>query len=348
MSSQRAGEMVHFMVEDPAGGIPGAGERFDGPLFIVGMPRSGTKLLRTLVNRHSQVGLPEYESHFIPFYARSGLNWERLRDPQRFHRFHRRIARSNFGRGLGAELPSAERWRGAVREWSCAGVMEALFRLFAQARGKRIWGDKTPLYLRELPLLSTLYPGARFVHIVRDVRDYCLSARAAWGKHPLRAAQRWHDDVAACRRAGAELGPARYLELRYEDLLTDPERLMRRLSAFLGLPYEPATTVPDKDAENLGAARGARRIVSGNTAKWRSAMSAREIARIEAICAPVLRDCGYPLGHHRGPARRVSRLRLGALRAGDALRMARHVLGAEARFTDALRSLRGKFIYRTR
>lgn len=324
---------------------PRAADSFSGPVFIVGMPRSGTKLLRTLLNRHSLIGIPEFESHFIPYYAQEDRDWRALQAPEEFRRFYQHIGASNFCRRLGRDVPDCEAWRQAVEEWSCAGVMEALFRLYAAGRGKPIWGDKTPQYLTQLPLLARLYPAGRFIHIVRDPRDYCASVQKAWGKHPYRSAQRWADEVARCRADGAALGEQRFLEVRYEDLLTDTEAVMRRISEFLGVPFEACTTVPDKAAENLGAARGSTSIVRDNAYKWRRGQDRRAVARIERICAEELRRSGYPASYS-GPSVRLGRVRRGFYQAADALHVVRHTLAEEPKFGDALLSLRDKLLYR--
>ena len=94
--------------------------------------------------------------------------------------------------------------------------------LYAGQLGKIIWGDKTPNYLLYLPLLKTLFPKAKFVHIIRDVRDYCLSINAAWQKNPYRAAQRWHDSIKKCRKDGKTLPQGDYMEINYEALIDDP------------------------------------------------------------------------------------------------------------------------------
>lgn len=293
---------------------------FAGPLFIVGMPRSGTKLLRGLLKRHPRIGVPAAETEFLPWLARRFARFGDLRDPARFAVFYGAISRHSYFRWRRehGRPVDARRWHAACADFSAAGVFEALVRTDVDAPpgSGRIWGDKSPSYIDDLPLLKQLYPAAKVLHIVRDVRDYCLSAHKAWGKDMLRAAQRWADGVSKARRDGADLGPD-YLELRFEDLLERPEAELRRVCAFLGVEFEPTMLELGKPSENLGDARGAREVVRSNRGKWR-AMAPETLARVEEIAGPVLLECGYALALPPRPPRRLGGLeiRLAQLRDG--------------------------------
>lgn len=299
---------------------------FSGPLFLVGMPRSGTKLLRGLLNRHPRIGIPDVETEFLPWLARRFERFGDLGSPARFAAFHARITRQTyfrFRREQGAVL-EAQRWRAACRELSAAGVFEALIRLEVDAPhgGARIWGDKSPSYIDDLPLLKQLYPQAKVIHIVRDVRDYCLSMRKAWGKDMLRAAQRWADGVDKARHDGAALGQD-YLELRYEDLLTGTEGELRRVCAFVGVEFDPRMLTLAKPEENRGDARGATRVVTDNLGKFARAMPPRVLSRVEEIAGPTLLACGYALALPPRPRRRLSALRSRLAQLKDAWNLVR-------------------------
>ena len=107
------------------------------------------------------------------------------------------------------------------------GVFEALIRHDSDARPDGVWGDKSPNYRAHLPLLRQLWPEARFIHIIRDARDVCLSSHKAWKKAVLRNAQRWTDEVRACRRDGQALQAA----ARQFAALSDDEREAVALAA---------------------------------------------------------------------------------------------------------------------
>lgn len=296
---------------------------WSGPLFVVGMPRSGTKLLRGLLNRHPHIGIPLAETEVLVDWARRWPAFGDLTHSTTFHRFWEQVRGSAYFTFLreeqGHEI-DPDAWHALARSGSLAHVFEALVRLDGGiGAGPGVWGDKSPSYIRCVPLLDALYPTCRVVHIVRDCRDYALSIRKAWGKDPLRAAQRWADDVAAAHRAGQALGDQRYLEIRYEDLLGQVEPTLRTVTRFLGLPYDPRMRTLDQATENLGDTRGQARVVTSNVEKWRS-MDPRLRHQIEAIAGHTLTDLGYPCAYTGLPVRlSVLRMAIGQLRDGKNL-----------------------------
>ena len=126
---------------------------------------------------------------------------------------------------------------------------------------------------------------------MRDPRDCVLSTQEAWGNTPLRTAQEWADRVRRCRTAGTTLGPSRYHELRYEDLVGDVRGRLAATFDFLGVPTPADAGEFLRVPENLGSARGAGR---GHD---------RRAAEVEA--AHVARDAPSHRGGGGRPARRV-------------------------------------------
>ncbi len=296
---------------------------FRGPVFIVGMPRSGTKLLRTLLDRHPRVGIPPAETELLPSWARRWPEYGDLSRPEVFRAFVARHRGSAFFVYLreeqGIEVDAAS-WYAACRGFSLAEVFEALIRVTAEVPADGVWGDKSPNYIAEIPLIRRVWPTARVVHIVRDCRDYCLSIEKAWGKDSLRAAQRWADAVTAALEAGDALGDA-HLRLHYEDLLAEPEATMRRVVGFLDLAWDPACVTLDRSTENLGDTAGEARIVRSNTGKWRDAMPADLRLRVEAVAGAALARAGYPVDNPG--AARLSPGRMKALQLKDGVNLVR-------------------------
>lgn len=298
-----------------------ASKVFCGPIFLVGLPRSGTKLLREMLNRHSRIAIAANESYCLPYFHRRFARYGDIRRPANFARFYADFSRSAFFRRLSARAPfiSREIWQAQVQAWDFPGVIAAFYQSYAKYYQKDIWGDKTPGYLREMPLLKSLYPEAKFIHIIRDVRDYGLSIRRAWQKNIFRAAQRWHDDIRRARRdAAAHLG-GDYLEVRYEQLLDTPEAVLRRIAEFLQFPFETAMLTPPASTENLGDARAVEGILRQNYGKWKTALTPAEIAKIERICGALLEELGYPV-RYRGQPQRLHPLRMRLYQAADGWR----------------------------
>ena len=297
---------------------------FDGPLFVVGNPRSGTKLLRDLLNRSPEISLCNPETHFIPYlYRKHGgrpgafeadldaLFADLDRTP--FQVFSRRMGRPTMRRGDLDALQSARDWGEAF---------EAILRFNSDPpdRGARIWGDKTPSYVREMPLLKEIFPAARFVHILRDPRDVALSAHAAWGHNLHRVAAKWAGNVAAARRDAPALGPD-YEEVVYEELLGDPEGVLRAVCGFVECRFDPEMTTLLRPSENIGEARGKRFIDAANRAKYRHALAPAVQRRIEEIVFPDLEGTPYRAEIAQGPVP-LSPLATAALTLSDGGRSA--------------------------
>lgn len=292
-----------------------------GPVFIVGMPRSGTKLLRELLNNHSRIAIPRFETEFLPFWVKRWDSFGDLSDWQNFKLFYKNcldLPYFLYQRREG-QLIDPHHWHRSCAAYTPAEVFAALVRHDAGAGKGVIWGDKSPSYIRHVGLIKAQFPDARIVHVVRDVRDYCLSIRQAWGKSMLRAAQRWTDDI---ERARLEMQPFRdsFFEVQYEKLIAEPDAEMRRLCAFLDLLYEPGMTQLSRSIENRGRATGEARILQDNAGKWRRAMRPATRRRIEEIACRVLQDLGYAIDEEVKP-RRLSAMAMAALKATDGVNL---------------------------
>lgn len=284
------------------------------PFFIVACARSGTTLVRAMLDRHPEVAIAP-ESHFIPEL------WKRRRryGPQG------RVERPDvFLRDL-VSHPRFRYWnvpRELLREdlrrlgpgASFADAVTAPHRAYAEWKGKPRWGDKTPDYVGTLPLLASLFPDARFVHILRDGRDVALSMMDLGRLHrgPASPALFWARRVRRGRADGSALGPERYTELRYEDLIDDPDGVMRSLCRFLDLAFDPAIVEHRAGASAMvpEALRWMHRNLDRPPTKglrdWRTEMSPRDAARFQAVAGSTLAGFGYPPGPRPGPGDRLA------------------------------------------
>lgn len=175
------------------------------------------------------------------------------------------------------------------------GVVDALYRYFAAKQGKTRWGDKSPINTQYVAQLAAAFTTAQFVHIIRDGRDAAQSFHRRWGYDPLHTITRWKRDVSAGRDQGRVLGDDRYLEVRYEELTTNPNYEMQRICAFLGLQFDESvlnSSMQYMDPENTQSATG--RIVP-NSEKWRKYFSAEKLREIEEISGATLAELGYPV-----------------------------------------------------
>jgi hypothetical protein len=275
-------------------------------LFIVGCPRSGTRLLGRLVNAHPQIAVV-HEARFVPgwFVHRRGLTpegyvtrelVELLVDFPRFEQL--RVEREELERLVRAD--------GGEVHYS--DLVSGLFDLHGRAEGKRLVADKTPRYVRHIPILHELWPGARFIHLVRDGRDVCLSVSSwkkvvargglvarypTWSEDPVSTAALWWERLVRLgREDGSALAPGLYHEQRYEALVADPARECAELCAFLGVPYDEAMLHFHEGADLSRPGQDTRPPTPG-LRDWRSQMRPQDVERFEAAAGELLDDLGY-------------------------------------------------------
>lgn len=259
------------------------------PFFIVGCGRSGTTLLRTLLNRHPQIAIP-LESLFIVDYLKAAPRFE--------------ISKL---RSLIVQEPEIEEW-GITPSWedleSCQTIAEViveLHRIYTRIKGKRCWGQKTPRFVREAELILTYFPGALFIHVVRDPRAVVNSLihSDVHRSNAYHASIRWRMDV----QSGLELErlhPENVLRVHYEDMVRDPEKTLRSILSFLNLSYDPVVGESSEQSsaeysrfyDNIHA-----NIDRGTTdqyiEKWRKSLSGRDVEVVESLTGDFMQVLHY-------------------------------------------------------
>ena len=264
------------------------------PFFIVGSPRSGTSLLRVMLDGHPRLAVPP-ESHFIV-----GLAPRLLRKVRGSTSLHKTLddilGHERFPRwGLDVSDVRERVWRSDPTTYS--ELIDAVFRSYAEAHGKSRWGDKTPGYVSHMPTLDRLFPTARFIHIIRDGRESAVSmAELPWGpRSPVSGAFWWRSKVERGRAFGGLLPVERYFELRLEDLIEDPEGRLQEICDFLEERYSPEMLDYPSRMANVSRP-GQPHLTKPPTPglrNWKAGLSAREQRAIDAVCRGLLQRLGY-------------------------------------------------------
>jgi len=282
-----------------------------GPIFIVGLSRSGTKLLRDILNGHPDIRIPSRESYFMPHTLTHIGNRDTRPDRESRAKFSRYLQGSVFYRNMNEQasplspaklddlVNSGETW---------PEIIESVFRHYTGTGGTSIiWGDKTPKYLKHMLLLSHNFPGARFLHIYRDPRDRVLSANKAWGANIYISAQQWQDSMQEGFRQAETIGSA-CKSVRYESLVSQPAEVIASVCDFLELSFDPQMLQLDSPVERRGdmshATRQRTEIIASNQQKYLKEMTPGQLARVEQIVFPWAAQLGYvphnPTLRHRG------------------------------------------------
>lgn len=280
---------------------------------IVGAPRSGTTLLRFMLDAHPGLAIPP-ETGFLPSVAE-------LPEPVQPDGLHSLITSyhpdlpgwNDFG--ISADVYRHQLY--GLRPFSASEGVREFYRLYAADHGKSRYGDKTPTYCQHMPALQNLLPEAHFIHIIRDGRDVALSLRNMWfgpGRDMTTLGAYWSGLVQTARTVAASL--RRYLEVRYEALIHDPEGELRTICAFLHLDFDGRMLryweqTPQRLKEH-GPRRspdGSRVITherrlqqqrltmhppqQGRVSAWRFVMTPEEQSEFQHAAGPALRDLGY-------------------------------------------------------
>jgi hypothetical protein len=279
--------------------------------FIVGLGRSGTTLLRLMLDAHPALAIPP-ETQFIPAVAKA---CQMAPDP-----------RQAFLQALTAAFTwtdfhlAVEQLQSRIADsdpFDLTAALRAFYTLYAERFGKQRWGDKSG-YLWGMVLIQKLIPEARFIHLIRDGRDVALSIKDLWwGPNSIEeAAEHWQAGIQKARRQSADL--RFYMEVRYEDLLLDPERQLRQICDFVELDWHPAmlgyyrnaenrlaefTAILDPSAHRITTAEERRHIhahvsqppQTSLIGKWQRALSATQKQNFARIAGAMLREFGYDL-----------------------------------------------------
>ena len=289
--------------------------------FVVGVPRSGTTLLRLQLDSHSDLAVGP-DTGFGVVASRPGADVSGPSD------LLDALVALDTWPDLLLDRADAERLLAAVQPWSLGAGLRALFQALAAREGKSRWGDKTPVHSACMPALARALPEARFIHLIRDGRDVAASVRDqpfAPGDGSIEAIARdWEDRIVTARRDAGAL--VHYREVRYERLVSAPESVLRELCEFIELPFDSGmlraheragavfARLPERRADAGATATRAERIARhanvmrppdpARAGRWRAALTPDEAARFEAVAGGLLAELGYETDSTREPSPR--------------------------------------------
>ncbi len=282
--------------------------------FVVGMNRSGTTLLRMMLDAHPELTIPP-ETHFVPDLIdacnAAGATPQSALAAMKAHREWNDFDFSD---------EEALGWLAAIDGLDAGEAVRSFYRAYAARQGKPRWGEKTPRYVGQMRKIERALPEARFVHVIRDGRDVALSVldRTVRDIDAAHVGGRWKKKIEKARRMGPKL--AYYTEVRYEDLIADTEPVLRRVCEFIELPWDDAMlSYHERSADRLGEMARAlpaegraqdltveRRMAThamttkppdtDRISRWKRQMPEADRQAFEAIAGDMLADLGYETG----------------------------------------------------
>jgi Sulfotransferase family len=282
--------------------------------FIVGVPRSGTTLLRIMLDAHPRLAIPP-ETGFLSRLVRLPWLWPAGLGRRRLLAI---ITRAQSWPDFHLDAHALAEALVGVKPFTLADGLRAFYRLYAARFNKSLWGDKTPLYGRRAYAIAHLLPEARFIHLIRDGRDVALSLRTMWFAPSRRVdalAGFWARELQRARRQGKRL--KYYTEIRYEALIRNPEQVLREICQFLELEFDPRMlSYHENAAARLGEHEG--RTTSNGTVwltkaqrqsqqwqtrqpvdvsrieRWRTEFDIADAVAFERVAGGLLHELGYP------------------------------------------------------
>jgi hypothetical protein len=285
------------------------------PVFVVGIVRSGTTLMSSMLSAHPSIAIAP-DIHYIYGWAVQCRQLQ-LSQPADFERFWKAFSGNKRFSYLGIDPAALRRSIEAKRRYSFRGVYLSTLETYAASMQKRRWGEKTPNSADHLDTLFSWFPGARVIYMLRDPRATVSSLRKTpWGAelgvhiHALS----WADGVG---RALANDADPRVLRVRSENLVQQPTEELGRVCRFIGEPYSPemvdgrqsllATTLRDRqgwEKEHLSAAL--QPVHETSIDKWKNELTPLEIDVVEHYCRRVMHRAGYlPVGKPLSAGRRA-------------------------------------------
>ncbi|MGA8492971.1 MAG: sulfotransferase [Terriglobales bacterium] len=205
-----------------------------GPLFVVGMFRSGTSLLYALLNQHPQIALM-YEGDLAHLPSLFWLPTNTRRWLARWEFWNGSLSRHKVDL---SEIPEG------ISDLKTA-FHEVYVQYAQQKKSATVWGCKSPTYSDQVSRLARIFPNARFIIIWRDLRGICRSIRKAAEKPSffrrtgvtLRTLIGYRELKAQCDEIKSQGVPIH--QMHYEDLVADPTGTMQGICEFLQIPFDP-------------------------------------------------------------------------------------------------------------
>jgi len=286
--------------------------------FICGHPKSGTSLLMTLLDSHPQLLVYPEESAYFRRFCRvtAGMSFEQKIAQADQHLLHMFEWDAVDPPPSQAGFPdrdytafSYDAIRQAFRSWiqklgyqECSLLPAAMF-AYGEISGMltentKRWVEKTPYNERFTAQIFSLWPEAKCIHVIRDPRDNYTSYRR---KHPDWTpwvfAASWRGSTLLAERNRRTYGENRYLVLRFEDLLSEPDAVLERIRMFLVIEDDPVLRQPTRAGRQWGGnsmfGDQFARVSTAPLGRWRESLDDRSLAQLEAALGTIMTRWEY-------------------------------------------------------
>jgi hypothetical protein len=282
------------------------------PVQIIGTQRSGSNLLRLMLNQLPEVSAP-HPPHILERLMPLLPAYGDLAAESQFEQLIEDVCTLVETNPVPWTAVTLD--RAAIRRRCEAPTLpeiaRVVYELKAEADGARIWTCKSMANIHYVAELEQYSTPPRYIHLFRDGRDVALSFKKAivGEKHSYHLAQQWKSEQEASIALFEKLGPARVLRVRYEDLLQDPETELKRICAFIGTGYSETALAYHESAESRETANSGlmwqnvvKPVLTDNHRKFLTGLSEADIRIFERVAGDTLEKLDYGLVYQKDNA----------------------------------------------
>ena len=270
------------------------------PFFVVGPSRSGTTMLRLLLNGHKRIAIPNE----LGYFNRLPVNVEAWRQPDLTEAQYSDLIRTFLARCRekfdGVDLDRVESDLLSVDSPNLKEPYRIVAEAWMNHHGKARWGEKTPINIFFVDVLRDMFPQARFILLVRDPRAIVNSMNEIpyFSRDTvLNALNCRHSLTSGVDLLERSVPDSERITVRYETLVGRPEEELERICLFLGEEFDPAMMdfyrSSHRFVKTVRTPSITRPILNSNADKWRNRLSRSQVSRIEIVCAESLERYEY-------------------------------------------------------
>jgi LPS sulfotransferase NodH len=275
------------------------------PIFMIGTQRSGSNLLRLMINQLPEVAAP-HPPHILQRMMPLLPTYGDLSDPRVFYQLVEDVCRLVELNPVPWEGVTLNRNDVASRcyEQSLVALHTAVYDICAEVKGAKTWCCKSLANINYIKEIEAYFKKPNYIYLFRDGRDVAVSFRKAvvGEKHFYHIAKEWAGTQEIALKLREKIEPTRFLNVRYEDLSNNPESVARSICDFLGLASCPLDVMLNyhstAEAKRAATASGlwgnvTKAVMKDNTRKFMRSASIEDIRIFESVAGHVLDALGY-------------------------------------------------------
>ena len=281
-------------------------ELIQGIQFI-GTQRSGSNLLRVMLNQKEQIVAP-HPPHILLNFKKILSSYGTLDRPRNFERL--------VEDSIAWVENNPVRWENTVLDRdalinecnnpSLMEVFRVIYNAAARAENANFWCCKSMANVHFAKEFEATSMAPFYIYLFRDGRDVALSFQKAivGEKHIYHLAQKWKKDQEACIALREKVPADRFIQVRYEDLIEDPEKEIRSICESLKIPFQESYKDYHKSSESKNTSASGemwqnvkKPVLKTNFNKFKKEMKQEDLLVFESVAGNVLTELGYELQH---------------------------------------------------